>query len=94
MSIVVTITPERALPTYSVADAKAGLPRLIDRAMAGEEVIITRHGAPVAEIRPAPTAGASSTSEAYERLRAGRIQLAGAPSSVELLDLVYEQPDA
>ncbi len=29
---------------YGVADAKAGLPRLIDKAMAGEEVIITRHG--------------------------------------------------
>ncbi len=29
------------MSTYSVADAKAGLPRLINRATAGEEVIIT-----------------------------------------------------
>jgi prevent-host-death family protein len=51
------------MSTYSVADAKANLPRLIDRAMQGEEVVITRHG------KPLPI------------------------TSVELLDMIYEQPD-
>ena len=41
------------MSAYSVAAAKAGLARLIDRALAGEEVIITGHRKPVAELRPA-----------------------------------------
>ena len=39
---------------YSVAEAKNGLPSLIDRALEGEEVLITRRGKLVAELRPAP----------------------------------------
>jgi prevent-host-death family protein len=37
---------------YSVADAKARLSELIDRALEGEGVTITRHGKPVVEIKP------------------------------------------
>ena len=40
------------MSTHSVADAKAHLSNLIDRAMDGEAVIITRHGRPVVEIKP------------------------------------------
>ncbi len=42
---------------HSVAQAKAHLSALIDRALAGEDVVITRHGHPVVElraVRPAP----------------------------------------
>jgi prevent-host-death family protein len=39
---------------YSVADAKNRLPELIDRAIEGEDVIITRHGHPVVELSPIP----------------------------------------
>ena len=43
---------------HSVADAKNHLPALIDRALAGESVVITRHGHPVVELRAvAPTPG-------------------------------------
>jgi prevent-host-death family protein len=38
--------------THSVADAKNHLPQLIDRALAGELVVITRHGHPVVELKP------------------------------------------
>ncbi|MGH7050998.1 MAG: type II toxin-antitoxin system Phd/YefM family antitoxin [Acetobacteraceae bacterium] len=38
---------------YGVAAAKSGLSKLIDRALAGEPVVITRHGHPVVELRPA-----------------------------------------
>lgn len=38
--------------TVSVADAKAHLSELIDRAEAGERLVITRRGKPVAEIAP------------------------------------------
>jgi prevent-host-death family protein len=40
------------MPRYSVAEAKNGLPRLIDRALQGEEVVITRHGKATVELRP------------------------------------------
>lgn len=40
------------MTTYSVADAKNNLSELIDRALKGEGVVITRHGAPLVELRP------------------------------------------
>jgi prevent-host-death family protein len=43
------------MSTYSVADAKNHLPQLIDRALGGESVVITRHGNPVVELRPIST---------------------------------------
>ena len=43
------------MTAYSVAEAKNTLPRLLDKAIEGEKVIITRHGKPVAEIRSLPT---------------------------------------
>jgi antitoxin (DNA-binding transcriptional repressor) of toxin-antitoxin stability system len=43
------------MPTYSVAEAKDQFSRLVDRALAGEEVTITRHGKPVAELRARTT---------------------------------------
>jgi prevent-host-death family protein len=44
------------MSSHSVAEAKNQLSRLIDRAMEGEEVVITRHGHPVAVIKPARVA--------------------------------------
>jgi prevent-host-death family protein len=83
------------LGKYSVADAKAGLPRLIDRALEGEEVIITRHGKPVAELRPASTASASAAPIAYGWLRARREARKGVGlTSVEILNQLYDDPDA
>ena len=38
--------------THSVAEAKNRLPELIDRALKGEGVVITRHGRPVVELKP------------------------------------------
>jgi antitoxin (DNA-binding transcriptional repressor) of toxin-antitoxin stability system len=45
------------MSAYSVAEAKNNLSELIDRALKGESVVITRHGTPVVEMRavkPAP----------------------------------------
>jgi prevent-host-death family protein len=48
-----------AMSNYSVAEAKNNLPKLIDRALSGEDVTITRRGEEVVEIvvkrRPART---------------------------------------
>jgi prevent-host-death family protein len=38
--------------TVNLAHAKAHLSELLDKVEAGEEVVITRHGEPVAHIRP------------------------------------------
>jgi prevent-host-death family protein len=43
------------MSTYSVADAKAHLSNLIERAIEGEAVVITRHGQPVVELKPLTT---------------------------------------
>jgi prevent-host-death family protein len=37
---------------YSVAEAKNQLPKLLDRMLAGEEVVITRRGKPIARLEP------------------------------------------
>ena len=39
----------------SIAEAKNRLPELIRAVEEGEEVIVTRHGKPVAQIAPAPS---------------------------------------
>jgi prevent-host-death family protein len=58
------------MTSHSVAEAKAHLSRLIERSLAGESVVITRHGHPVVELRPvsrtAPRIGAAG----LERLKA------------------------
>jgi len=84
------------MSAYSVADAKNGLPGLIDRALAGEEVVITRHGKPVVELRPTLGVAADRPvgTAAHERLIAGRVRLKGAPiTSVELLNQMYDEPN-
>lgn len=41
------------MPRYSIATTKDKLSSLIDKALAGEEVIITRHGKPTVVLRVA-----------------------------------------
>ena len=77
------------MPAYSVAIAKNALPKLIDRALQGEEVIITRHGKPVAEIRAALRQPRPATAT-HEWLRARTRARPGVGlTSVEILDLLY-----
>ena len=56
----------------NVYTAKTQLSRLIDRAMAGEEVVITRHGRPVVRLVSAEGRGEPRTLG----LLAGRIRIA------------------
>ena len=41
-----------AMSSYSVAEAKNNLPKLLDRMLAGEEVVIPRRGKPIARLTP------------------------------------------
>ena len=43
---------------YSVAEARNNLPKLLDRALAGEEVTITRRGEAIARLVPERVVGA------------------------------------
>ena len=82
------------MTVHSVAEAKANLPRLIDRALDGEEVVITRRGKPVAQLTPASSGspGAADSKAALERLIARR-RLAMPPgmNSVSLLNDLYDE---
>lgn len=40
------------MSSHSVAEAKNKLSDLIDRALKGEDIVITKHGHPVVELRP------------------------------------------
>ena len=79
---------------YSVAETKNSLSSLLDKAAAGEEVIITRHGRPIAEIKPLPAQPVRSRGDSYARLVAARNE---GPSigitSVELLNELYDERD-
>lgn len=60
---------------HSVADAKTHLSALIDRALKGEEVVITRHGRPVVTLTPLSTPQARmTTAESLAWLRANRVR--------------------
>ena len=62
------------MSSYPIAKAKEQLSRLIDEALAGETVTITRHGKPVVELRPstADEAPKRMTKADLERLRKRR----------------------
>jgi prevent-host-death family protein len=63
------------MTTHSIAEAKNQLSRLIDRALAGEPVVITRRGEPVVELKPVQPAPRPITKADIEWLRARRAQL-------------------
>jgi prevent-host-death family protein len=61
------------MTTHSVAEAKNQLSKLIDRALKGEAVIITRRGQPVIELKPVRPAPRPITDAEIEWLRARRV---------------------
>jgi prevent-host-death family protein len=78
---------------YSVADAKNRLPKLIDRALAGEEVIITRRGKAVVELRPACAPPAPPIGSDEWLIQRRRARPAINMTSIELLNLIYESDE-
>jgi prevent-host-death family protein len=79
------------MPSYSVAEAKNRLPSLIDKALDGEEVIITRHGKPVAELRPRKTLTQAERDALYAWMEAEADKRPVNTSAVELLNQMYEE---
>jgi prevent-host-death family protein len=91
IAISIAINPtDPTMTDYSVATAKNALSKLIDQALEGEEVVITRHGKPVVELKPTPARSTSSVGT-YAWLAARRRARPGVGlTSVQILDLVYE----
>ena len=69
------------MPTYSVAEAKNKLSELIDRALNGEGVLITRHGKPVAALVPIEAYGSAVRQQPLVPVEASGRGLWGKPSS-------------
>lgn len=63
---------------YSVAEAKNNLPRLLDRMLAGEEVVITRRGKAIARLEPESPRVTGMPLD-LEWLDANRVEPAGGP---------------
>ncbi|ODT88684.1 type II toxin-antitoxin system prevent-host-death family antitoxin [Phenylobacterium sp. SCN 70-31] len=71
---------------HSVAEAKNKLSDLIARAAKGEDVVITRHGVPVAEIRPVRPTRGKVTQADLDWLDAHRVEPGkDYPGAVELV---------
>lgn len=55
--------------TLSLAETKAHLSAVVDEVAAGEEIVITRRGRPVARIVPEPTSAAADAVAAISGVR-------------------------
>jgi prevent-host-death family protein len=77
------------METISLAEAKAHLSDLLNRVEAGEEIIITRHGRPVARVSPAERPKQAPALDRLARLREN-VPPWGQPS----VDIIREQRDA
>ncbi len=75
---------------YSVAEAKNRLPSLINKALEGEKVVITRRGKPVVELKQVlhrPPASRAIHDWLFERTRS---RPSVGLTSVQILDLLNE----
>jgi len=61
-----------AMITIGAFEAKTHLSALLDRVAAGEEVLITKHGKPVARLVGAQTVDRGRANNAFEKLKALR----------------------
>jgi prevent-host-death family protein len=66
------------MSTHTVAETKNHLSKLIDRALKGEHIVVTRRGQPVIELKPVHPLPRPITEADIEWLRARRARL---PSS-------------
>ncbi len=63
--------------TVGAFEAKTHLSALLDRVERGEEILITKHGRPVARLAPVAAAVDADVAEAVARLRELNLSLGG-----------------
>ena len=79
---------------HSVVEAKNNLSDLIARAEGGEEVVITRHGVPIVELRAVKQPTRRMTQADLDWLDSVRVTpKAGAPSGVDLISQMRDEGD-
>lgn len=76
---------------HSVVEAKNNLSDLIERALRGEPVVITRHGKPVVELKAIEPKGRAVTQADIDWLDARRIKPRDGSESI--VDLVIRMRD-
>ena len=77
-----------------MAEAKNQLSELIDRALSGEGVIITRHGRPVVELRPVQAPHRPVSASDLDWLAAHRVGAdPGRPDAGELVSQMRDEDD-
>jgi prevent-host-death family protein len=82
--------------TLGVLDARSRFSELIDRAEKGEEITITRRGAPVARIVPARAQPIKSAEERqriieeFRRIRQGIAERGGSVTQAEIREWINE----
>ncbi len=79
------------MSTHSVAEAKNQLSKLIDRALKGEGIVITRRSEPVVELKPVRPVPGPITEADIEWLRARLI--GRAPAKTDAGTLIREMRD-
>lgn len=78
---------------HSVAETKNRLSELIDRALKGEYVVITRHGTPVAELRPVRRSPARITQAGIDWLVARKMPRKRGPDAGSLVSSMRDEED-
>jgi len=74
----------------AVSDAKALLLDLVRRAEAGEEIVLTRHGAPVARITTVTSTAAERRAAIDEARKAAAVALPGPPAE-RAADFLFDE---
>jgi prevent-host-death family protein len=77
----------------SVSEAKGQLTDLVRRAEGGEEVVLTRHGEPVARLSPVRAAVDAGTKRRViaEIRREGRLRATPGPCAARSQDFLYDE---
>lgn len=81
------------MATYGVAEAKNNFTHLLDRAESGEQITITRHGKPVAELRSLPALTPEQRKARMVEIAERRLSRPPlGMTSVELINSMYDEP--
>ncbi len=79
------------MTAYSMTEAGTELPRLVQQAVEGEEVLILRDGQPVVVLQPVTLPSPSASAYAWLRARRQSRKAVGI-ASVDLLNQMYVDP--